>query len=100
MGADWLHVILQSLVKRTPSSAKEGNSSSVHAFANGQDLDECEEVESLRREKKTSSSSQTTSAGLASELLTGSSEDTGQDEASTPTKAIQALAKQIEVRMI
>lgn len=91
-------MIFQSLVKRNPSLSKEINSTSMHAFANGQDIDDCDDSDSLRRETRLSSSSQTntSSSGMSSEILLGSS---GEDDASTPTKAIQALAKQIEVSM-
>lgn len=87
-------------MKRNPSLTKESTTTPVHAFATGQDMDDCDEVESIRQEKRLSGTSQnnvTALAGLATNLLAGSSGESGQDDASTPTKAIQALAKQIEV---
>lgn len=67
----------------------------MHAFASGHDIDDCDDPETLRREKRLSSSSptNTNSSGTVTELLV--STECGDNNAST--KAIQTLAKQIEV---
>lgn len=69
------------------------------AFANGHDIDDCDDSQTLRREKRLSSSSQTNiaSSGTVTDLLVSSTTECSDNDASTPTKAIQTLAKQIEV---
>lgn len=69
----------------------------MHAFASGHDIDDCDDPETLQREKRLSSSSptNTNSSGTVTELLVSSTTECGDNNAST--KAIQTLAKQIEV---